>query len=115
MGGYLIFNMAISLALTLVLEVLLALLLGVRERKDLLLLCMVNLLTNPVVVFLYQVIEIYTYWNSLLVIIPLEVFAIITEGFYFKKYGLKIKEPYLFAVLINVFSYGIGKLITLLW
>jgi len=113
MGLYLLGIMSTSLVLTIILEVIGALILGIRNKRDLLLLCLVNLLTNPVVVLTYYIIKIYTYWNLILILIVLESMAIIVEGKYFKKYGDKITAPYLFAVLVNVFSYGMGKIISI--
>lgn len=114
MGLYLLEIMALSLGLTIFLEGLCALVLGIRNKKDLLLLCAVNLLTNPVVVFVYYMIKIYTFWNIILVIIILETLAIVVEGNYFKKYGDKITDPYFFAVFVNLFSFGVGKIISLI-
>jgi|GEM_PF-3496209 len=44
-------GLCISLALTLLLELVFAVVFGMRSKKDMLLVCLVNTATNPVVVF----------------------------------------------------------------
>ena len=105
--------LGISLALTLVLEAGLFLLVGKRNKKDFLLLLLVNVLTNPTVVLTYWLAALYTEWSMVIVIIPLEVFAVLTEGHCYKKYGCDFKRPYIFSIAANIFSYGTGLLIQL--
>ena len=106
--------LVISLALTLALETGFFLIIGKRNRKDLLLLLLVNVLTNPVVVLTYWLAVLYTEWNVVIIIIPLEVLAVLIEGHYYKKYGCDFKRPCLFSLAANIFSYGTGLLIQLL-
>ena len=108
-------SLGLSLALTLVLEAGFFLLVGKRDKKDLLLLLLVNILTNPVVVLSFWLTTRYTGWNPVLVIIPLELFAVLTEGYYYKKYGQSFKHPFLFSLAANAFSFGVGQLIQLLF
>ena len=103
--------LVISLALTLALETGFFLLSGKRNKKDLLLLLFVNIITNPVVVLTYRLAVLYTDCNAVTIIIPLEVLAVLIEGRYFKKYGRDFKRPYLFSLAANIFSYGTGLLI----
>ena len=105
--------MAVSLALTLALESGYYLLTCKRNKKDLLLVLLVNLLTNPAVVLIYWLVALYTSWNTYLVLIPLEVSAILIEGRYYQTYGRGFKHPYRFSLAANVFSYGVGVLIQL--
>ena len=115
MSGALITSLAISLTLTIMFETEFFLLVGKRDKKDLLLLHLVNVLTNPVVVLSFWLIALYTDWNARLFIIPLEVFAVLTEGFYYKKYGRSFRRPYLFSLAANIVSFGTGELINLLF
>ena len=103
--------LGVSLALTLALETGLFFLIGKRNKKDFLLLLLANVLTNPTIVLIYWLVALYTEWNSFIIIIPLEVFAVLTEGRYYKKYGCDFKCPYLFSLVANIFSYGTGLLI----
>ena len=102
-------SLGISLLLTLVFETVFFFLTGKRDKKDMLLLVMVNILTNPLVVLLYWLTVLRWEVNSV-IIIPLEVFAVLTEGYYYKKYGHSFKHPYFFSLAANVFSFGAGLL-----
>ena len=104
-------SLALSLVLTLALETGFFLLAGKRDKKDLLLLLLVNILTNPVVVLSFWLVSLYTSWNTHIILILLELFAILTEGYYYKKYGRGFRQPFLFAVAANMFSFWIGVLI----
>ena len=108
MSSDLLVALAISLALTLALEIGFFFLIGKRNKRDLLLVVMVNVLTNPVVVLLYWLVVLYTGWNTTIIKIPLEVFAILTEGFYFRKYGQNFKRPFVFSLAANMFSFWVG-------
>ena len=103
--------LGISLALTLVLETAFFLLTGKRNKNDLLLVILVNVITNPIVVLVYWIATRYTGWNTGIVKIPLEVFAILTEGVYYRKYGRGFRQPYLFSVAANIFSFTAGIII----
>ena len=107
----LLIALVISLCLTLVLETGFFLLVGKRNRKDLLLVVMVNVLTNPVVVLLYWLAFYYTNWNTTIVKIPLEIFAVLTEWVCYKKYGQEFKRPLLFSLAANAFSFTVGLLV----
>jgi len=107
--------LVVSLVLTLALESGCYLLTGKRNKKDLLLVLLVNLLTNPPVVLMYWLAALFTSWNTYLVLIPLEVLAILVEGRYYQIYGQGFKRPYRFSLAANVLSYGVGVLIQLIF
>jgi hypothetical protein len=111
MNQSLAFALIVCLAATVLLETGFFLAIGKRGKKDLLLVALVNVITNPVVVLLYWTAAVYTDWNTLVVLIPLELFAIVTEGYYYKRYGRGFRRPYLFSIFANMFSYGIGALV----
>ena len=113
MSGALFAALAISLALTLALETGFFFLTGKRNKKDLFLVILVNAITNPTVVLLYWLAVLYSGWPRGIIIAPLEIFAILTEGYYYRKYGRDFKRPYLFSLAANTFSYGMGLLIQL--
>jgi len=110
----LLFSLALSLALTLILESGFFFIAGKRNKKDLLLVLLVNVITNPIVVLFYHLSVMFTDLHRVIIIIPLELFAIICEGWYYKKYGMDFKRPFLFAISANVFSYGVGLILQLL-
>lgn len=104
----------ISLILTLIFELLFAIIVGIKNKKDLILICLVNILTNPFVVLTYCIFLYFTNVNLILVTCLLELLAIAVEGIIYKFYGTKIKHPILFSILANVFSYVLGMIINYL-
>lgn len=99
-----------ALCLTLVLELLFALLWGVR-KKGLLLVVLMNILTNPAVNLLHYLAVYLLGWPPIWVVPVLEAAAITAEGFCCKN---MIHRPWLFAILINGFSYAMGAAIQFL-
>ena len=106
----LILTFAISLGLTLLLELLLAKLCRLRGR-DYLLVVMVNILTNPAVVYLDLLCGMLIPNGRDLWQIPLEAAAILIEGWCYTKYAHSVRRPYMFALAANLFSYGCGLLL----
>lgn len=111
MNKDLIIALAFSLLLTLILEISFFWLIGKRNKKDLLLVCLVNILTNPIVVLLYWLTILYTKLNNVIVVVVLELCAITVEGYYYKNYGEEFPLPYRFSLAANIFSFVIGLLI----
>lgn len=110
MEGYLIKYLLLSLMATITIEVVCALLIGIRKKKDVLLVVLVNLVTNPAVVFSYYFLAMATLWNLWCIKAVLEVLAVGVEALYYKRYGIKIKHPIGTAVLLNGISFGMGCL-----
>lgn len=106
--------LAVSLVLTLVFEEGFALLWGLRGRRELGLVALMNCLTNPPVVLLYHTAAGLWHWNAVLVTLVLEAAAVVVEWQCCRAYSEQIKRPFLFALLINLFSYGAGCAINLL-
>jgi hypothetical protein len=115
MENWLLTSLIISLILTIILEEIFAVAVGIRCKRDLLLLGLVNILTNPIVVLSYFLAANYTTWNLILVTIFLESLAIIVEACYFRTYGNTFRHPFLFSICVNLFSYGIGKIISVIF
>ncbi|MDR1131111.1 MAG: hypothetical protein LBL15_01685 [Oscillospiraceae bacterium] len=113
MNRALLAALAKSLILTLVLEMGFFLLTCKRNKRDLLLVGAVNIVTNPVVVLLFWLSVFHADRNRAVVMAPLELFAVCAEGYYYKKYGQDFKRPYLFSAAANAFSFGIGVLLQL--
>ena len=97
---------AISLGLTLLLEVPFAWLWGLRCRHNLTVAVLVNILTNPAVVLL----------KALGVpILLLEAAAIAVEGWCYQTCGEAVNRPWRLALLANVFSYSAGLVLNLIF
>ena len=105
---------ALSLGLTLILELAVALLCRLRGR-DLLLVILVNILTNPAVVYLDMVCAARFPNGRDLWQIPLEAAAILVEGWCYAKYAHSVRRPWMFALVANVFSYSCGLLVQTLF
>ncbi len=106
--------LAVSLLLTLVFEEGFALVWGLRGRRELGLVALVNVLTNPPVVLLYYTATGLWHWNAVLVTVALEAAAVLVEWRCYRAYSEQVKQPFLFALVINLFSYGAGCVINLL-
>ena len=104
--------LAISLGMTLVLELTFALFWGIRDHHDLWRAVFVNVLTNPIVVFVYYYVRIrHLPLNYGWITIGMEAFAVMTEALLYKKFSRTIQRPWLFSLSANAFSYAVGELI----
>ena len=103
---------AVSLGATIVLESLVVILMSEHSKKNMLLLFLVNLLTNPMAVFLSYVGKYYTGFPDIMIQIPIEIIVVLVEvGIYIwfsKDENWKIKRPILLGILANIFSWSIG-------
>lgn len=106
--------LAVSLLLTLLFEETFALAWGLRGRRELGLVALVNCLTNPPVVLLYHTAAGLWRWNAVWVTIVLETAAILVEWRCYRAFSEQVRRPFLFALLVNLFSYGAGCIINLL-
>lgn len=106
-------SLALSLGLTLLFELPAAILLGVRRKQDVLLVTLVNILTNPLVVL---ILNLFLYVTAApppwFLILPLEIFAVLTEGFVYQK-GLSFRRihPFILSLILNGISYFGGLLL----
>ena len=107
-------SLAISLGLTLLFESIFFFIVGKRNKKDLLLVILVNTLTNPIVVLFYWIAYYCPNLNQHIALIPLEIFAILTEGFIYSRYAQSINRPYLFSLAANLFSFSLGFILQLI-
>lgn len=103
----------ICLISTIIIELILALIFKVRDKKDFLNIILVNIITNPIVVVIPYIIYLYcgvTYRYISLFIF--EMLTIIVEGFIYKKV-LKYNKinVYVLSLILNVSSYLIGELL----
>lgn len=106
--------LAVSLLLTLIFEESFALVWGIRGRRELGLVALVNCLTNPPVVLLYYTATGLWHWNAVPVTLVLEAAAVLVEWRCYRAFSEQVKRPFLFALLINLFSFGAGCVINLL-
>lgn len=108
MIGYLVKMFGISLGLTLVIELVIGYLMGMRRYKHTLLMVLVNILTNPAAVLVC--------WLGVPEI-PVEIVVFLVEaGVYYwfsKDEKWQIQHPVLLALIANLISWTSGILIQL--
>ncbi len=104
-----------SLLLTLLVEGAVAFLWGLRGRKNLLIVLLVNILTNPVAVLVYWLYQIYAGEHSLPVQILIELVVVTVEAYVYRSFAeddrFQIPRPIRLAIVANVFSWGMGRLV----
>ena len=105
--------MAVSLLLTLALEGLFAFAWGLRTRRELTVVALVNIMTNPAVVLLYHTGAGLFGWPPLLVTVALESAAVVAEWIAYRACSEVLRRPFVFALLVNAFSSGVGGIINL--
>lgn len=104
------------LILTIIIETIVGLILGVRNKKDIINVILANIVTNPIVVSMPVLIYVYYgYKYQVVSLYILEVLTVIVEGFiYFKVLNYKKINPFLLSLFLNLSSYLIGELINYL-
>ena len=108
----LLLSLALSLALTLVLELGAAFLLGVRDKKDFLLLFLVNVVTNPPLVLALDLWYLARGAPPWYLIGALEAAAVIVEWLLLRCRLTYRKIPtILFAIILNAISFLGGLLL----
>ena len=116
LSGSLWGTMALCLALTILIECALALLLGVRSRHGLMIVLMVNVMTNPLVVslncFLTQKYGMAGYYGSLVV---LEAAAFLAEAMIYRRDPPCSRNPFLLSALLNGCSFLAGVALNFLF
>lgn len=101
------------LIITIVIEVIIAIIIGIHNKKDIFNVILVNIVTNPLVV------SISVYFNYRYGLTPrniclifFEIFALLFEGFIYDKYlTYKKMNGFLVSIILNGSSYFIGELI----
>lgn len=100
-----IWTLMISLCMTLILELTFSFIFRIRNGHDLGLVVLVNVLTNPPVVLLNDILSRKTEFPHVLIVLILELTAILVEALYYKRYADKIERPFLFSLGANAFSF----------
>lgn len=101
------------LLLTIIIELSIALLLKVRDKKDILNIILVNIITNPVVVMSQILLYLYFgYKIEVIGVIILEILVVPIEGLIYKKVlNYKSINPILLSLILNASSLIIGLII----
>ncbi len=110
---HILLSLLVSLLLTAILELVFALVFRVRGYT-LLIVTLVNILTNPAVVVLFNLFCRHYSLPELAVIPILEISAVLIEALIYKTRCSTIKRPFLFSLGANIFSYLCGLIISAL-
>jgi hypothetical protein len=102
--------LAVSLGFTIILEEALAWTAGIRNRWDMILIGLVNVLTNPAVVFIHYMYRAHGGRGRGLVFVTAaaELSAVIAEAFCYKAAARNIRHPWMFSIGANLFSFIAG-------
>ena len=98
---------------TIIIEVIIGIIVGIRDKKDIVNIILVNILTNPIVVSLpIYIMMRYSMKARYYVLIILELLTVVVEGIIYSRV-LKYKKmnSYLIAIILNIGSYFIGEVI----
>ena len=108
MAKYILEMFGISLGLTLLIELPIGFAMGMRGKKYILLMILINVLTNPAAVLL-------CWLGAAQIPVEIAVFGVEAGIYYWfsKDEGFTIKHPILLALVANFVSWGSGILIQL--
>lgn len=117
---HLLLSLGVSLLLTLILEVSFAFFWSLRapdlrSGRELLLIVLVNILTNPPVVLFGNAVLALSPRHALWIIPLLELGAVTVEWRYYRACSEALRRPFLFSLCANLFSVLMGFALNLLW
>lgn len=105
-----------SLILTIFIELLTSILIGIRKRNDIISIIAVNTLTNPIIVFISNI--LYIFKNSLLywgIIVTIEIIIVFIEGkIYEKVLNFEKMSGINLSFINNSISFIIGVIIVII-
>lgn len=107
-----LWSLGLSLCVTLLLESAAALALGIRQRRDLLLVILVNVLTNPVVVLTLSLFLFAGRTPPWYLVLALEAAAVAVEALLYRsRLEYRRIHPLLLSLILNSISYIGGLLL----
>ena len=102
-----------SFILTLIIEYIIIKLIFIKKKVFISVL-LVNILTNPLVVYIYKIMSIYSFFYKDIVLVLLELLVVIVEGYVYKHLlEIKWKIALIISFISNVVAYLVGILISL--
>ncbi len=101
------------LLITEAVEIIVALVMGIREKKDMLNIFLVNIMTNPIVVSLPVYLNVkYGLMTRNISLAVLEILTVLIEGFvYYKYFNYKKINGFIVSLILNVSSFFVGEII----
>ena len=115
MLNYLPQIMIFCLANTIIIELIIAYILKIRNKKDFINIVLVNIVTNPIVSSIPYIIYLFFgIMYRIISLIILEIWAFVTEGLIYKKYlNYKKINHFILSLILNLSSYTFGVIIDL--
>lgn len=110
-------SFAVSLGLTLLIELSLAALFKVRTKRGLLIVLLANVLTNPAVVFLCMALGPFLGKFYLPFQLLAEAVAVFVEAYVYRQFQADLRaslRPFLLSLVLNACSYGAGLVLNYL-
>ena len=102
-----------SFILTLIIEYIIIKIIFVK-RKVFTSVLLVNMLTNPLVVYIYNIMCVYSFDYRDIVLLLLELLVVIVEGYVYKfLLELKWKKAFIVSFISNAIAYLTGLLLSL--
>ena len=109
-----IISLIVSLLLTIIIEISISFIIGIREKEDLKVVFWTHVLTNPVVVYIANCVKLLN--NNVIyniIVFIMEVLVIIVEFSIYKKFlDYKKKSPLLISSINNIISFSLGIIIS---
>ena len=99
-----------TLSLTIIIELIVAIILGIKDKKDILNIILINCVTNPIINYLMLVVY-YFIKNNIIIYMFIFVFeslVVICEYYYFKKYLIYNRNKLLLSFILNISSFLFG-------
>ncbi len=106
-------SFAQSLVLTLLIELTLALIFGMRD-KTLIAVLLINIITNPLAVYLNLLSRTFLPLFYPFLLLSIEIAVMLAELGFFIRCTKEVRHPLLFAVTANLISFGCGHVLNLL-
>jgi hypothetical protein len=109
-----VWSLIISLILTIIIELTICLLIGIRGKENIKVVICANVCTNPVVVYISNIIQLFNDgYLYISVVLVLEILAVIVEFFIYKKFlNFKKFSPIIISLLCNSISFGTGLVLS---
>ncbi len=111
-----ILSLIISLLLTILIELSISTFLGIKTRNDIRIVILVNICTNPIVVYIANILKLLN--NNLLYILTVILLEIIVVFVEFRLYNKSLKNykksKFILSLVNNISSYMIGILINII-
>ncbi len=113
---HLLLMFGISLILTLIIELLVTFIMGVRSKHGAKLIVLINIITNPVAVLLCWLADLYVPFGwELMAFVVIELAVVFTEARILKLFAtakkFRIKQPVKLAIVANLISCLLGIVI----